>query len=80
MASRARGATRAMKESSDVNSAQEKLAAAEADATELERELEEQIASLPSPADAALRSAEIVRLKLLPATLRIESSGILWTA
>ena len=76
----ARGATRAMKESSDVNSAQEKLAAAEADATELERELEEQIASLPSPADAALRSAEIVRLKLLPATLRIESSGILWTA
>ncbi|MFM8718150.1 MAG: ATP-binding protein, partial [Chthoniobacterales bacterium] len=76
----ARGATRAMKESSDVSAAQEKLTAAEADAAELERELEEQIASLPSPADAALRSAETVRLKLLPATLRIESSGILWTA
>jgi hypothetical protein len=76
----ARGATRAMKESSDVNSAQEKLAAAEAAAAELEQELEAQITSLPSPADAALRSAEPVRLKLLPATLRIESSGILWTA
>ena len=76
----ARGATRAMKESSDVGTAQEKLAAAEADAAELERELEEQIAALPSPADSALRTSETIRLKLLPATLRIESSGILWTA
>jgi hypothetical protein len=79
-ATAARGATRAMKESSDVGSAQEKLAAAEAAAAELERELEEQIAALPSPADSALRTAETVRLKLMPATLRIESSGILWTA
>lgn len=76
----ARGATRAMKESSDVSAAQEKLAAAEAEATELERELEEQIAALPSPAESAQHSTESVRLKLLPATLRIESSGILWTA
>ncbi len=76
----ARGATRAMKESSDVGTAQEKLAAAEADTAELEQELEEQIAALPSPSDVSTRNAETVRLKLMPATLRIESSGILWTA
>ena len=76
----ARGATRAMKESSDVGTAQEKLAAAEAAAAELEQELEAQIAALPSPADVSARNAETVRLKLMPATLRIESSGLLWTS
>ena len=76
----ARGATRAMKESSDVGAAREKLAAAEAEAAELEQELEAQIAALPSPGDVSTHGAETVRLKLIPATLRIESSGILWTA
>jgi hypothetical protein len=76
----ARGATRAMKESSDVGTAQEKLAAAEAAAAELEQELEEQITALPSPSDVSSHSAETIRLKLMPATLQIESSGILWTA
>lgn len=76
----ARGATRAMKESSDVGTAEEKLAAAEAAAAELEAELEAQIAQIPSPADAAAGTPETLRLKLLPATLRIETSGILWTA
>jgi hypothetical protein len=76
----ARGATRAMKESSDVGTAQEKLAAAQAAAAELEQELEEQITALPSPSDVSARNAETIRLKLMPATLRIESSGILWTA
>ncbi|MEY3481094.1 MAG: hypothetical protein RIQ71_1869, partial [Verrucomicrobiota bacterium] len=47
---------------------------------EVEAELETQIAAIPSPADAALQTTETVRLKLVPSTLRIESSGILWTA
>jgi hypothetical protein len=79
-ATAARGATRAMKESSDVGTAQEKLTAAESAAAELEQELEEQITALPSPSDVSSHSAETIRLKILPATLRIESSGILWTA
>ncbi|MBJ7327914.1 MAG: ATP-binding protein [Chthoniobacterales bacterium] len=76
----ARGATRAMKESTDVGTAQERLTTAEAEAAEFEAELEAQIAAIPSPADAALQTAETVRLKLVPSTLRIESAGILWTA
>ncbi len=76
----ARGATRAMKESSDVGTAQGRLAAAEANAAELEAELEAQIAAMPLPSDAAARTPETLRLKLVPATLRIESTGILWTA
>lgn len=75
----ARGATRAMKESSDVGTAEEKLAAAEAAAAELEAELEAKIAEIPSPA-AVVSHPETLRLKLLPPTLRIESAGILWTA
>jgi hypothetical protein len=75
----ARGATRAMKESSDVGTAEEKLAAAEAAAAELEAELEANIDAIPTPS-AVVSSPETVRLKLLPATLRIESAGILWTA
>ena len=75
----ARGATRAMKESADVGTAEEKLAAAEAAAAELEAEVETKIAELPSPA-AVVAAPETIRLKLLPATLRIESAGILWTA
>ena len=76
----ARGATRAMKESADVGTAQERLAAAEAEAAALESEVESLAASLPDPADAANQPLESLRLKLVPATLRIESSGILWTA
>ena len=76
----ARGATRAMKESSDVGTAQGRLAAAEASAAELEAELEAQISAIPLPSDAAARAPETLRLKLVPATLRIESTGILWTA
>jgi hypothetical protein len=75
----ARGATRAMKESADVGTAEEKLAAAEAAAAELEAEVETKIAELPSPA-AVVSAPETLRLKLLPATLRVESAGILWTA
>jgi hypothetical protein len=75
----ARGATRAMKESADVGTAEEKLAVAEAAAAELEAELEAKIAELPSPS-AIAANPETIRLKLLPATLRIESAGILWTA
>ncbi len=76
----ARGATRAMKESSDVGTAQEKLAAAEAAAAGLEAEMEAQIASLPSPSALSGQTPETLRLKLVPATLRVESTGILWTA
>ncbi len=76
----ARGATRAMKESADVGTAQERLAAAEAAAAELEAELETQIAALPSPADVSQQPADTLRLKLVPATLRVESSGVLWGA
>ena len=75
----ARGATRAMKESADVGTAEEKLAAAEAAAADLETELEAKIAEIPSPS-AVVSTPETLRLKLLPATLRIESAGILWTA
>ena len=75
----ARGATRAMKESSDVGTAEEKLADAEAAAAELEAEVETKIAEIPSPT-AVVSHPETLRLKLLPATLRIESAGILWTA
>jgi hypothetical protein len=75
----ARGATRAMKESSDVGTAEEKLADAEAAASELEAEVETKIAEIPSPT-AVVSHPETLRLKLLPATLRIESAGILWTA
>ncbi|MBE2181752.1 MAG: DUF87 domain-containing protein [Chthoniobacterales bacterium] len=76
----ARGATRAMKESADVGTAQERLAAAEAEAAALESEVESLAASLPDPAAAANQPLESLRLKLVPATLRIESSGILWIA
>jgi hypothetical protein len=75
----ARGATRAMKESADVGTAEEKLAAAEAAAAELAAEVEARIAEIPAPS-ALVPAPETVRLKLLPATLRIESAGILWTA
>jgi hypothetical protein len=75
----ARGAPRAMKESSDVGTAEEKLADAEAAASELEAEVETKIAEIPSPT-AVVSHPETLRLKLLPATLRIESAGILWTA
>jgi hypothetical protein len=75
----ARGATRAMKESADVGTAEERLAAAEAAAAELEAEVETKIAELPSPA-AIASNPETLRLKLLPATLRIESAGLLWTS
>lgn len=73
----ARGATRAMKESTDVGTAQEKLTAAQEEAAALEAELEAQIADLAPPAPPL---PEVVRLKLVPATLRIDSAGILWTA
>ena len=73
----ARGATRAMKESSDVGTAQERLTAALEEAAALEAELEDHIAHLTPPAPAP---PETLRLKLVPATLRLESSGILWTA
>jgi hypothetical protein len=75
----ARGATRAMKETADVGTAEEKLTAAEAAAAELEAELEAKTAEIPSPS-TLVSTPEILRLKLLPATLRIESAGILWTA
>ncbi len=75
----ARGATRAMKESADVGTAEEKLAAAEAAAADLEAELDGKIAEIPSPA-GIVAAPETIRLKLLPATLRIESAGILWSA
>ena len=68
-----------MKESSDVGTAEEKLAAAEAAAAELEAELQDKLAEIPSPSTVAARP-ETLRLKLLPATLRIESAGLLWTA
>jgi hypothetical protein len=68
-----------MKESSDVGTAEEKLADAEAAAAELEAEVETKIAEIPSPT-AVVSHPETLRLKLLPATLRIESAGILWTA
>jgi hypothetical protein len=73
----ARGAARAMKESTDVGTAQEKLTAAQEEAAALEAELEAQIADLAPPAPPL---PEVVRLKLVPATLRIDSAGILWTA
>jgi hypothetical protein len=75
----ARGATRAMKESADVGTAEEKLAAAEAAAAELAAEVEARVAEIPAPS-ALVPAPETLRLNLLPATLRIESAGILWTA
>jgi hypothetical protein len=68
-----------MKESAEVGTAEEKLTAAEAAAAELEAELESKTAEIPSPS-ALASSPEILRLKLLPATLRIDSTGILWSA
>jgi hypothetical protein len=73
----ARGATRAMKESTDVGTAKERLTAAEEEAAALEADLEAQIADLAPP---PLPHPETLRLKLVPATLRVESTGILWTA
>ncbi len=73
----ARGATRAMKDSSDVGTAQERLAAAQEEAAALEAELEAQVAALEP---AAAGQPQTVRLKLVPSALQIESSGILWTA
>lgn len=75
----ARGATRAMKQTSDVGTAQERLAAAEKAAAELEAELEAEIAALPAPSAAGLNPPVTLRLKLLPATLQVQSSGLLWT-
>ena len=75
----ARGAARAMKESAEVGTAEEKLAAAEAVAAELEAELETKATEIPSPS-ALVSSPAILRLKLLPSTLRIESTGILWSS
>jgi hypothetical protein len=75
----ARGAARAMKESAEVGTAEEKLAAAEAIAAELEAELERKATEIPSPS-ALVSSPVILRLKLLPSTLRIESTGILWNS
>ena len=72
----ARGANRAMKESSDVNTARERLTLAEEDAARLESELAEQLANLTPPPPPA---TETIRLKLDPASLNIESSGILWS-
>lgn len=72
----ARGANRAMKESSDVNTARERLTLAEEDAARLESELAEQLANLTPPLPPA---TETIRLKLDPASLNIESSGILWS-
>ncbi len=74
----ARGVTRVMKESSDVGTAQERLAAAQADAEAIENEIQSLLANIPSPSDVASIPVETLRLKLAPATLRIESSGILW--
>ncbi len=74
----ARGMTRTMKESADVGTAQERLAAAEAAAADLEAELAAQIASIPSPSDASQQPLGTLRLKLSPETLRVESSGVLW--
>jgi len=76
----ARGASRAMKGSADVGLAREKVVDAEQQAADLNAELEREIAELPSPTDAADVTPDTLRLKLVPATLRIESSGILWTA
>ena len=74
----ARGMTRTMKKSADVGTAQERLAAAEAAAADLEAELAAQIASIPSPSDASQQPLGTLRLKLSPETLRVESSGVLW--
>jgi hypothetical protein len=73
----ARGANRAMKESSDVNTAKERLTHAENEAARLETELAEQLANLTPPLPPA---TETLRLKLDPASLTIESSGLLWVA
>ncbi|MDA0294016.1 MAG: hypothetical protein O3A75_10090 [Verrucomicrobia bacterium] len=48
-------------------------------AAELEAELETKAAQIPSPS-ALVSSPVILRLKLLPPTLRIESTGILWSS
>lgn len=76
----ARGANRAIKESTDAGLAREKLTAAEQEAAALADELEAQIAALPSPATVGDSARETLRLKLDPGTLRLESSGILWLA
>lgn len=76
----ARGMSRTIKESADVGTAQERLASAEAAAAELEAELAAQIAVIPSPSDDSQQPLGTLRLKLLPETLRVESSGILWRA
>lgn len=75
----ARAGTRAMKQSADVGTAEEKLAAAEANAADLEAEMESQINAIPERAASAF-TPETLRLKLLPSTLEVRSSGILWTA
>ncbi len=75
----ARGVSRAMKESSDVGAVQERLAAAQAEADAIESEVQSLIASIPAPTDAADAPVENLRLRLEPATLRIESTGVLWT-
>jgi len=72
-----RGATRAMQKASDVGTAGQRLQTAEAEAFALEEELEARIAELAPPPPPRI---ETVRLKLIPSTLQIRSSGILWTA
>jgi hypothetical protein len=72
----ARGANRALKESADVQAARNRLTQAEEEIVRLESELAAKIADLTPPLPP---STETIRLKLDPASLTIESSGILWT-
>jgi hypothetical protein len=73
----ARGANRALKESTDVQAARERLAHAEEEIARLEAELTEQLANLTPPLPSP---TENMRLKVDPASLTIETSGLWWTA